>query len=212
MSSKLPTPILDAYAYIKQNKLAEARLSLEQGLKIAVQNKDKPLQAIYHANLGIVFIKAKDFKKALVAYQTAERLSPDDLHLKLIIAQIQIEQLQQYDLALKKLERIIKLAKENPVLLHQAFTYLGLVFFYKQQHLKAITALQASMAIGFENLLSCYNINLKLVEILLRANIAMKECVQFLQLALQLAKSKKENQYAKFYQNILSHFPLVKKK
>ena len=123
MHEKLRT----ALGFIKQNQYTTAEAILSELLISAQSSKDRELKVLAIANLGMLYRRMGEFKKALAQYQLAGKLMPSDVHLKLAEAQMLIE-LKQFKIAETKLKKLTKHLESNDVMLHQVYTSLGLIW------------------------------------------------------------------------------------
>ena len=86
-------------------------------------------------------------------------------------------------------------------------TTMGLALLKKGDRHKALESLQESMEDNFEGLASASNVDMKLVEALLRKKVGLPECRVYIEKALEFAKSTKEEKYVDLFSRLLDAFP-----
>lgn len=170
------------------------------------KTKDDIAIALYHSALGVLYKMKREFKVAWRHYSRAEKLMPNDPSLKIISARLLIEEFAEYDQAIRKANKVLKLAKGNPVFEHQAYTTMGLAWTGKGNRRKATNMLLNSVTEDFEGFISAQNIDLNLVEALLKKGWAIEEARIFLKKALVFAKAKGEEKYITLFSKIGSAF------
>jgi len=185
--------LMESFHFMKQKKFDEAKAHLEKGLKEAEIAKDLTLQAIFNSSLGVLFKLKKEFRKSWKYYETAEKLMPEDLSLKLISSRLLVDYFGQYDTVLKKTEKVLSLVKSTDPLTHVAQTIRGLAYLRKGEKKKAVDCLMLSADFG--GMKTAANLDLQLVSELIRKKIDRQVCVAFLNKSLQLAKSNKEEKF-----------------
>lgn len=170
------------------------------------KSKDDVAIALYHSALGVLYKIKGEFKTAWRHYRRAEKLLPDDPSLKIISARLLIEQFAEYDQAIRKAKKVLDLAKGNPVFTHQAYTTMGLAWSKRGNRRKAIQMLEDSMGNQFDGFVSAQNIDLNLLETVLRKGWAVENCRDFLAKALEFSKSTGEEKYVNLFTKMLSAF------
>lgn len=171
---------------------------------------DNVAVGLFHSSLGVLYRLKGEPKTAWKHYQRAERLIPDDPALKIIVARLLIDQFTEFDLAIKKVKRVLSSVKENPVFSHQIYTTMGLAYLGKGQKKKAVEMLKKSMESGFAGFVTAANIDFHLVEMLLRIGLATDECKIFLEKAKSFAVSAKEETWVALIERMLEAFPKEK--
>ncbi len=162
--------------------------------------------ALYHSALGVLYKMQGEFKTAWRHYERAEKLLPDDPSLKIISARLLIEAFAEYDTAVRKAKKVLVLAKGNPVFAHQAYTTMGLAYARKGKRTQATEMLATSMGHDFEGFVSAQNIDLSLVEALLRKGWSLDACRTFLHTALGFARAAHEDKYVRLFEKMVSAF------
>ncbi len=162
--------------------------------------------ALYHSALGVLYKMKGEFKTAWRHYRRAEKLMPDDPALKIISARLMIEEFAEYDGAMRKAKKVLDLAKGNPVFTHQAYTTMGLAWARKGNRKKALEMLVASMGDGFEGFVSAENIDLNLLEAILRRGWTNDQCRTFLADAHAFSQSKSEEKFERLFGRMLTMF------
>lgn len=170
------------------------------------KTNDTVAVALYHSTLGVLGKMQGEFKTAWRHYQRAEKLLPDDPSLKIISARLLIDQFAEYDLAIKKAKRVLDLAEDNPVFAHQAYTTMGLAWARRGNRKRALDMLEKSMGDTFEGFVSAENIDLNLLEAVLRRGWPSGVCQAFLSGALEFARRAGEQNYTALFQKMLTAF------
>jgi tetratricopeptide (TPR) repeat protein len=184
-----------------------AEVELKKGIEEAEKAQDKTMEALFYSTLGVLFKLKKDYKTSWRHYEKAEKLLPEDPSLKLISARLLVEVFGQFDLAIKKAQKVLKIAKNDWTLLHQAQSTLGLAYLKKGDKKKAITALTRAMEGDFEGMANAGSIDFKLLEALLRKNLAFEECRTYITKALTFANRTGEFKEAQIFTRLLNLFP-----
>lgn len=185
----------------KQYSDAEKLLAASMG-----RTDDDAAIALYHSVMGVLFKVQGEYKTAWKHYERAEKLLPKDPALKIISARLLIEQFAEYDQAIRKSKKVLDLIPENPVFAHQAYTTMGLAHLKKGDRKKAVSFLVQSMGGKFKGFVSAKNIDLALVEMLIRRNAGLEECRGFLAEALSFAQACGEDLYVKTFAKMLDAF------
>jgi tetratricopeptide (TPR) repeat protein len=162
--------------------------------------------ALYHSTLGVLYKMQGEFKTAWRHYQRAERLLPKDPALKIISARLLIEQFAEYDQAIRKAKKVLELAKGNPAFAHQAHITMGLAYASRGNRRKAVEMLAKSMGEDFDGFVTAQNIDLNLLEILLRKGWISDECRMYLDKALTFARSTEEEKFVNLYTSMLNAY------
>lgn len=192
-----------AFRLMKGKQFEDAEKLLSNHL---AHTENKMATALYHSTLGVLFKLKGDFKEAWRHYERAEKLIPEDPALKIIVARLLIEQFSQYDDAIKRAKKVLKLLPANPVFVHQAFITMGLAFAGKGKKKEAVVCLESSIVENFGGFVTAKNIDFHLVEVLLRKGWGVEICRQFLDKALAFAKTKKEQMYIDSFSKMLKVF------
>lgn len=187
-----------------------AEEELKGGIEEALEIKDKAMEALFYSTLGLLYKLKKDFKTAWRHYEKAEKLLPEDPALKLISSRLLIDIFCQYDTAIKKVQKVLKIVKGDWVFCHQAQITLGLAHLKKGDKKKALKHLVTAMEGDFEGMLSAGNIDFKLLEALLKKETGYEEGKTYLEKALAFAQKTKEEKYILLIQKLLENFPAPK--
>ena len=216
MNIPLPKPeiINDADLYLsfqlmKRQDFAGAENRILAGLKKANKQKDTTLEGLYFSALGILYKLKKDFKKSYKFYQQAERLLPDDNSVKIITAILLIEEFDQFDLAIRKLERVIENEQQDAAMLHHAKAVQGIAYFKKGNKTKAKENFEFLLVQDFKNLRSVSNVDFKLVQLFLTKSFEKSLCSSYLNKALQLAQFTHEKVYETVIHKLIGQLPVV---
>ncbi len=160
----------------------------------------------------MLFKLKADYKNAWKNYEKAEKLLPEDPAIKLISARLLVDIFHQYDTAISKAQKVLKNIPQEGAFAHQAHATLGLAYLKKGDKKKAQSELVHAMAHDFENVGSAKNIDFKLLEALLKKQIAMEDCFAYLKKALVYAQKKEEEKYVKMIGKMIEGFPATEKK
>lgn len=196
---------------ISAQKYDEAEVEIKSAIEEAVAKKDILAEGLLYSTLGLLFKLKKDFRIAWRHYEKAEKLLPEDPALKLISARLLIEIFGQYDTAIIKANKVLKIAAQDGAYAHQAHATLGLAHLKKGDRKKAQAELLNAMAHDFDNVGSATNIDFKLLEALLKKQIALEDCFAYLKKALAYAQKMEEEKYIKLIQRLIEGFPSDKK-
>lgn len=170
------------------------------------KTQDDVAVALYHSALGVLNKMKGEFKTAWRHYQRAERLLPEDPSLKLISARLLIEQFAEYDQAIRKAKKVLDLTAGNPVFAHQARTIMGLAWTKRGNRRRAMRMLGQSVGERFEGFVSAQNIDLTLLEAVLRRGWVDDPCRAFLNDALAFAQATQESKYVQLFERLLATF------
>ncbi len=209
MATSLHEPVQNeyltrAFELMSEKDFESAELELNHGLDEAQLEEDKVLTALFYSTLGVLYKIKKQFPKAWKFYEKAEKLLPDDPSLKLISARLLIEVFGQFDPAIRRCQKVIDLSPKDPPFLHQAEMAMGLAYLKKGERSKALEFLQRGMENDFAGLVSAGNIDMKLLEALLKKNLAAEECKIYLEKALAFATKTGELAYIQRFQKLLN--------
>ncbi len=199
--AKARDKVYQAFQRIKERDYLGAESLLNLGLNEA---QDPAEQAVYHSTLGVLFKVRGDFKEAWRRYEQAEKLLPDDPSLKIISAKFLIDDFAQYDLAIKKMKRVLDIAKGSPSFEHQARAILAIAFLRKGEKKKATRFLEEAMAGNFSGIVSAMNINLDVIEAFLARNFETDLCRTYLENGLELARTRQEEKMIDLFSRLLS--------
>ena len=202
-------PLQKIVELIHLKKFKEAEEKLEKGVAESKKNKDPVLEACIYSIWGMLCRLKQENKTAWRYYEKAEKLLPENPSLKLISARLLSEVFNQYETAIKKCEKVLKLANKSRPLCHQAQSLLGWIYLKKGNSKKALKFLEEAMEDNFSRMISAQNIDFKLIEALLRKKIGFKECRNYLEKALQFAEKMKEPKEVEKIRQVLVHFPTV---
>ena len=170
------------------------------------KSDDDTAIALYHSTLGVLYKVKEDYKTAWKHYQRAEKLLPNDPALKIISARLLIDQFAEYSQAIKKAKKVVKLVPHNPVFLHQAYITIGLAELKKGEKKKAIESLKKSIGDDFHGFITGKNIDLHLVEGILRRGWGKQACFEFLEKALVFVKKIEEEAYIRLFSGMVEAF------
>lgn len=196
-----------AFDLMAAKNLDAAEGELHAGLSEAESQEDKVLAALFYSTLGVLYKVKKEFPKAWKFYEKAEKLLPEDPALKLISARLLIDVFGQFDTALRRCQKVLEISRSDPPFLHQANATMGLAYLKKGERTKAVQCLVDSMKDDFEGLASATNIDLKLIEALVRKKAGLEEGRRYLQAAQRFAEGKNEEKLVELYTRLLDAFP-----
>ena len=162
--------------------------------------------ALYHSALGVLYKMQGEFKTAWRHYQRAERLLPEDPALKIISARLLIEQFAEYDQAIRKAKKVLEFAEDNPAFAHQAYITMGLAWARRGNRKRATEMLMKSMGDDFAGFITAQNIDLNLLEMLLRKGWVTEECRTFLAKAFAFAHAAGEEKLIDIFTAMLSAY------
>lgn len=196
-----------AFDLMSAKDFGGAEQELNAGLAEAEAQEDRVLTALFYSTLGVLFKIKKEFAKAWKFYERAEKLLPEDPALKLISARLLIDVFGQFDTAIRRCQKVLEISRSDPPFLHQARVTMGTAYLKKGERAKAIQCLVDAMEDDFGGLVSAANIDLKLLEALLRKKNGLTECKTYLEKALGFAQGKKEDKYVELLRRLLEAFP-----
>jgi len=196
-----------AFDFMAEKNLEAAENELNAGLEEAETQKDEVLAALFYSSLGVLYKIKKDFQKAWRFYEKAEHLLPDDPALKLISARLLIDVFGQYDTAIRRCKKVLQISRSDPPFKHQANATMGLALLKSGKRAGAIQCLVDAMDDDFAGLVSAGNIDLKLIEALLRKKAGLPECKNYLQKALEFARASQEGKFESLFNRLLEAFP-----
>ncbi|MBI4373901.1 MAG: hypothetical protein HY542_03390 [Deltaproteobacteria bacterium] len=198
--------IYEAFQKIKEGNFPAAEKILKEGLQGIAPAGDETQQALYHSTWGVLCkVKGED-KEAWRHYDLAEKLLPEDPSLKIISAKFLIERFAQFDTALKKLKKVLEVAKGSPSFEHQAHAIMALAYLKKGERKRAKTSLESAMAGDFQSMITAANINLDVIDGFLARNFEVGLCKAYLEKGLALAASKKEEKSVELFKKLLQSF------
>lgn len=214
MSSTEPTQVVakeiyDAFRRMKEKDYASARSLLEEGLKKADAGKNNAQTALFYSTLGVLAKIQGEHREAWKHYEKAEKLLPDDPALKIIMAKILIDNFAQYDNALKKLKQVLKVAKGSGSFEHQAHATMAIAHLKKGEKKKALEMLEKAITEDFQNVSSAENLNFEVIEAFLARNLEVARCRRYVEKALELARSRREEKPIQFLTKLLGTFELT---
>lgn len=125
--SKAPSPFADAKALLRQGKLEDARIKLQEELQ---QNPSRPEG---YALLGLVYTAEKNYAEALSAFQQGLKLNPKSTGIRNDMGNLYVAQ-GNLDLAEKEFREVVRL---NPADYDGNYN-LALVLLAKKQPAEAI--------------------------------------------------------------------------
>lgn len=195
----------NAFALMQEKQYADAEKLLANCL---TKTEDPVATGLFHSALGILYKLQGEFKTAWKHYQRAEKLIPDDPALKLISAQLLIEEFSEYDQAIKKCRKVLELLPDNLVVAHHAYVTMGMAYARKGNKRKALELLDQSMAHDFKGFVTTQNIDFHLVEICCKKNWDLPLCRRFLEKAYAFAQSVHEEPWTHTIGQMLEAFPI----
>jgi tetratricopeptide (TPR) repeat protein len=201
--------IIEAFQRMKEKDYAAAELILNEGLKKAEAEKDPNQEVLFYSTLGVLSKVRGESQEAWRYYEKAEKLLPDDPSLKIIVAKLLIDQFAQYDTAIKKLKKVLKLAKGSASFEHQAHATMAIAYLKKGEKKKAIELLDRAMDEDFQRVASAENLNFEVIETFLARNLEVDRCRRYVDRALQLAKLRKEEKPVRFLTKLLESFEVT---
>ncbi|MGH9553132.1 MAG: tetratricopeptide repeat protein, partial [Terriglobales bacterium] len=141
-ASKAPSPFLEAEALLRQGSVAEAKVKIEEQLKL------NPSSVEGYNLLGIAYGSEKDYDKALEAFQHALKLDPESARTHNNLGNVYVAQ-EKFDLAEREFGQVLRLDPGN----REANYNLGLVLMARRSPVEAISHFQrvhpADMATRF---------------------------------------------------------------
>lgn len=208
MDETVENEFLDrALALMAKKELDAAELELDAGLKDAEAKKDKVLTALFYSTLGVLYKMKKDFSKSWKFYEKAEKTLPEDSSLKLISARLLIDVFGQFDAAIHRCQRVIQASKSDPTMAHQAYGTMGLAYLRKAEKSQTVDCLENAMREDFAGISTAANIDLKLLEAMIRKKVGLEACKSYLERALKFAEAKQEENFAELFRRLLEAFP-----
>ena len=192
-----------AFELIAAKQYSDAEKLLASNMS---RSDDDAAIALYHSVTGVLFKVQGEYKTAWQHYQRAEKLLPKDPALKIISARLLIEQFAEYDRAIRKAKKVLDLIPGNVVFAHQAYTTMGLAYIKKGDRKRAVAMLGKSESDGFRGFVSAKNVDLALVEMLIRRGTGLAECRGFLVKAKGFADETGEESYSKLFERMIEAF------
>jgi hypothetical protein len=105
------------------------------------------------------------------------------------------------------MEKVENEAKEDIPLLHQVRAVTGLAWLKKGDKKKAAEQLQLAMNGDFKGLQTAVNLDLKLLEEMMKKKVDPALCKTYLEKAHAFSKVNKEKQFEKLFKQLLKNFP-----
>ena len=201
MTAEIPVQLYDAFRQIRDKDYAAAESLLKKMLE-APGGETPARQALIHSTLGILYKVRGEVKEAWRHYERAEKFLPDDPSLKIIVAKFLIDQFAQYDAALKRMKKVLRIARGVPSFEHQARAISAIAYLRKGERGQAKKMLEA--ASDFEGLATAENINLDLIEALLARNFEPGLCRRYLEKGMELARQRGEDQRAELFGKLIA--------
>lgn len=194
------------FQWIHAKKYDEAQKKLEDKLKVAEANQDKDAQGILYSILGMLYKVKRDIKTAYKYYQQSEKCLPDDMSLKMITARLLVEEFNQFDTALRKLEKVLAQTTEDPVMQHHALALKALAYFNMGKKSQAKVVFGEILKQDFSKLRSAANVDYKTCEAFLRKKFEVQLCLDYLQLCMNLAVQLKEKEMIQVLTQLMGVF------
>ncbi len=192
---------------LQKKNWESAENHLNKLLEDAQQKKDVLLQTTAYSCLGLKAQLQKDWKLSWRYYEKAEKLDPRNGYYKLLVARLLLRLFGQNDTAIKKCEKIILEENITPELRHQAYVTIGTAYLKKSDRKRAAKSLLQSVGDHFKGIQKISDLDMTLLELLIRKNAASEECKHFLEEAKMLAFSLKDLSAADHLTKLLIHFP-----
>lgn len=190
-----------AFELLRAQQTADAEKLLANAL---TKVTDPVGVAVLHSALGVVERVRGNSKAALRHYERAERLMADDPALKLITARLLIDQFREYDAAIRRCQKAIKLLPGNPVVVHHAHTLIGVAHVGLGKKAAAVASLETSIVGDFRHFVTAENLDFHLVEACARKRWGISECERFLEAAKTLATGAGEGRWVATITKILT--------
>lgn len=166
--------------------------------------------ALFHSVLGVISKMRGEFKMAFRHYGRAEKLIPDDPAVKLIVANLLVDEFGEYESAIRRAKKVLELVPHNAVFQHQCYIIMGLAYVKQGKKEKVKQMLSESMMKDFEAFVTTKNIDFRLVEELVRREWYLGLCRIFLETALSFATRVKEREWVDTISEMLKRFPAEK--
>jgi len=198
------TEVVESLRLVQERNYGGAEKALQDGIDSGSAQGEE--LAVLYSTLGMIQKKQGKLQEAWNSYQLAERTVEDDPVLKVLTSRFLLNELGRYDDAIKRAKLILKTAKDVPSLRHQAYSIIGLAYLRKGQQRKAIEMLDKAMENHFMGMTSADNIDFNLVEALVREQIAVDKCQDYIRAACEFARSKREFKAMTVFQQILDSF------
>jgi len=198
------TEVVESLRLVQEHNYGGAEKALQDGIDSGSAEGEE--LAVLYSTLGMIQKKQGKLQEAWNSYQLAERTVEDDPVLKVLTSRFLLNELGRYDDAIKRAKLILKTAKDVPSLRHQAYAIIGLAYLRKGQQRKAIEMLDKAMENHFTGMTSADNIDFNLVEGLVREQIAVDKCQDYIRAACEFARSKREFKAMTIFQQILDSF------
>lgn len=209
VQEEVKAEIYEAFRKMKEKDYPAAEKLLQEGLKKVEEEKNGTHRALFYSSLGVLAKVRGDFKEAWRCYEKAEKLMPDDPSLKIIAAKLLMDQFSQYDMAIKKLKQVLKLASGSGTFMHQAHAVMSVAYLKKGDKKKAVEMLDLAMERDFSNVTSAHHLNFEVIEAFLSRNLEVERCRHYVQKALDLAKARGEQKPARFLTKLLESFEIT---
>lgn len=202
--------IYDAFQMMKLKDFGSAEILLREGLKKAEEEKHQAQQALFYSTLGVLEKLKGNYKEAWRDYERAEKLLPDDPSLKIIMAKLLIDQFSQYDAAIKKLKKVLEIAKGSGSFEHQAHATMAIAYLKKGEKTKAVEMFDLSVGDDFDRVATAENLNFEVIASFLSRNLEVDRCRRYVEKALHLAKKRQEGRPIQFLKKLLDSFEVTR--
>jgi tetratricopeptide (TPR) repeat protein len=200
-----------AFRLMKAKDFDGARERIQVGLDNAKHEKNPQSEGLFLSALGVLHKLKNEFRESYKYYQQAEKLLPDDESLKVITATLLIHEFHQYDLAIRKLKKVLDKKPKDAAVTHHCQALLGVAYLGAGKKPQAKTVLSDMIAGDFASLGSAGLINYKLPEVFIEKNFEVALCESYLLKALSVAEKKRETVYKQVISVLLSQLSLLKK-
>ena len=196
-----------AFIDLQKKNWEGAEENLKKLLEDANQKQDVLLQSTAYSCLGLLAQLKKQWKESWRYYEKAEKLDPQNSYYKLLVARLLLRLFGQNDTAIKKCEKIIMQENIAPALRHQAYITIGSAYLKKSDRKRAAKSLLQSIGDHFAGIEKMSDLDMSLLEALLRKNTGAEECKYFLEEAKMLALNLKDLKAADQLTKLLISFP-----
>lgn len=200
----------EAFEWMKKQDYSKAKVALDKGLALAVEQEDKTLEALFYSAFGVLCKLENNPQQAWKFYDKAEKILPENPALKINSAELLIENFAQFQSAFRKMEKILQTTDLDPVYKHQAHTLAGLAQLKKGEIELAVTHFKKSFEDSITDFLSVQQLNLKLLEAFLLKKVQTRACLDFLNKAQALAEKLRDERHIQLFEALIHQFSETK--
>lgn len=183
-----------------------AEACFQKGLQEAQAAGDKTLEALFCSTLGMLCRTVKDFRQASKYYDKAEKLLPEEPSLKIISSRLILDVFGQYDTAIKRCQKALELAKDNPNFRHHARTTMGMAYLKSGQKEKALDCFKETFEKDLNELANAGQMDLLFLEQLVKKKLGLKEVGAYLEKGLEMAESQEEEGLSQLFKKLHEAF------